>query len=83
MNDITSKSLERKREGRMVAGVCMGISVYFSLPVSAVRVAFVVTAVLPFLAFIGAIVYVVAWAVVPEEGESESIVEHLLNKGKG
>jgi phage shock protein C len=83
MDDTTSKTLERKREGRMVAGVCIGIAVYFGIPVAAVRVAFVVTAVLPFLVFIGAIVYVVAWAVVPEEGEPESIVERLVNKGKG
>jgi phage shock protein C len=81
MNDIPSKTLERKREGRMLAGVCAGLADYFGFPVAAVRVAFVVAA-LPFFAFLGALVYLVSWAVVPEEGEKESIVEQLVNKGK-
>jgi phage shock protein C len=82
MNDTASKTFDRKREGRMVAGVCAGIGAYFGFPVNAVRVVFAVAA-LPFFAFLGALVYLVAWAVVPEEGEKESIVEQLLNKGRG
>jgi hypothetical protein len=27
-------------------------------------------------------VYLVSWAVVPDEGEKESILEQLVNKGK-
>jgi phage shock protein PspC (stress-responsive transcriptional regulator) len=81
MNDITSKTLERKSEGRMLAGVCAGLADYFGFPVAAVRVVFVVAA-LPFFAFLGALVYLVSWAVVPEEGEKESILEQLVNKGK-
>ena len=30
----------------------------------------------------GALVYLVAWAVVPEEGEKQSIAESYLNKAK-
>jgi phage shock protein C len=81
MNDITSKTLDRKREGRMLAGVCAGLADYFGFPVAAVRVVFVVAA-LPFFAFLGALVYLVSWAVVPEEGEKESILEQLVNKGR-
>jgi phage shock protein PspC (stress-responsive transcriptional regulator) len=81
MNDISSKTLERKREGRMLAGVCAGLADYFGFPVAAVRVV-VVVAALPFFAFLGALVYLVSWAVVPEEGEKESILEQLVNKGK-
>jgi phage shock protein C len=81
MTDIGSKTLERKREGRMVAGVCTGLAEYFGFPVAAVRVVFVVAA-LPFFAFLGALVYLVSWAVVPEEGDKESILEHLVNQGK-
>ncbi len=43
------------------------------------RVGFAV-ATLPIFAFFGALVYVVAWAVVPDEGEKESIVEHVFNQ---
>jgi phage shock protein PspC (stress-responsive transcriptional regulator) len=81
MTDIGSKTLERRREGRMVAGVCTGLAEYFGFPVAAVRVGFVVAA-LPFFAFLGALVYLVSWAVVPDEGEKESILEQLVNKGK-
>jgi phage shock protein C len=81
MNDLTSKTLDRKREGRMLAGVCAGLADYFGFPVAAVRVVFVVAA-LPFFAFLGALVYLVSWAVVPDEGEKESILEQLVNKGR-
>ena len=81
MNDLSSKTLDRKREGRMLAGVCAGLADYFGFPVAAVRVVFVVAA-LPFFAFLGALVYLVSWAVVPDEGEKESILEHLVSKGK-
>ena len=81
MNDLSSKTLDRKREGRMLAGVCAGLADYFGFPVAAVRVVFVVAA-LPFFAFLGALVYLVSWAVVPDEGEKESILEQLVNKGK-
>jgi phage shock protein C len=81
MNNMASKTLDRKREGRLVAGVCVGIADYFGFPVAAVRVVFVVAA-LPFFAFLGALVYLVSWAVVPDEGEKESIVERLVNQGK-
>ena len=35
-----------------------------------------------FFGFMGALVYLVAWAVLPEEDEKESIVEHLVNKNR-
>jgi phage shock protein C len=77
MNDNGSKRLERKRKGRMVAGVCAGIGDYFGLDANIVRLVFVIAC---FLGFMGALVYLVAWAVLPEEGEQESIVEHVVNK---
>jgi phage shock protein PspC (stress-responsive transcriptional regulator) len=81
MNNMASKTLDRKREGRLVAGVCVGLADYFGFPVAAVRVVFVVAS-LPFFAFLGPLVYLVSWAVVPDEGEKESIVERLVSKGK-
>lgn len=79
MNDTGSKTLERKREGRMVAGVCAGIGDYFGIDVNIVRLIFAVACI---FGFMGALVYLVAWAVLPEEGEKESIVEHLVNKNR-
>ena len=79
MNDTGSKRLERKREGRMLAGVCVGLGRYFGIDPTMVRLAFAVASL--FGGF-GALVYLVAWAVVPEEGETESIVERLVNKNQ-
>jgi phage shock protein PspC (stress-responsive transcriptional regulator) len=79
MNDIGGKTLERKRDGRMLAGVCVGLGSYFGIDANIVRLAFAVAAIFGFL---GVLVYLVAWAVVPEEGEKESIVEQLVNKNQ-
>ncbi|MDA3625318.1 PspC domain-containing protein [Saccharopolyspora oryzae] len=40
-------SLERPRDGRMIAGVCRGIAHRFGWSVGLVRLAFVVSCVLP------------------------------------
>jgi phage shock protein C len=75
------KRLIRPRDGRMVAGVCAGIGEYLGVDANVVRVLFAVLAI--FSAGAGALVYLVAWAVVPEEGEKKSIAENYLNKDKG
>jgi phage shock protein PspC (stress-responsive transcriptional regulator) len=81
MNDISSKTLERRRDGRLLAGVCVGIGEYFGIDPRVIRIVFAIAA-LPFFGFLGALVYLVAWAVVPEEGEKESMVERLVNKNQ-
>lgn len=72
------KQLIRPREGRMIAGVCAGIGDYFGVDANIVRVVFAALTIFSIGA--GALVYVVAWAVVPEEGEKQSIVEGYFNK---
>jgi phage shock protein PspC (stress-responsive transcriptional regulator) len=79
MNNVTSKTLERKRDGRMLAGVCVGLGEYFGLDANLVRLAF---AMASFFGGLGVLVYVVAWAVVPEQGEKDSILEQLVNKNR-
>jgi phage shock protein C len=75
------KQLVRPRDGRMVAGVCAGIGEYLGIDANVIRVLFAALAI--FSAGVGALVYVVAWMVVPEEGEKKSIAENYLNKDKG
>ena len=72
-----AKKLYRRREGRVVAGVCAGLSAYFGIDANLVRLGFAVFTVFWGL---GALIYLVAWAVIPEEGENASIVENLINK---
>ena len=50
----------------MVAGVCAGLAAYFKVDVTLVRLAFGIST---FIYGIGALAYVIAWALVPEEGE--------------
>jgi phage shock protein PspC (stress-responsive transcriptional regulator) len=79
MSEDNGKQLVRLREGRMVAGVCAGLAAYFKVDTNLVRLLFGVFTIIWGL---GALVYVVAWAVVPEEGESDSIAEAFVNKHK-
>jgi phage shock protein C len=78
MND--RKQLIRPIEGRMIAGVCAGIGDYFGIDANIVRLVFAMLTI--FSIGVGALVYLVAWAVVPEEGEKTSIAENYLNKTK-
>lgn len=64
----------------MVAGVCAGIGQFFGIDANIVRLGFAVLTV--FSAGAAALVYLVAWMIVPEEGETASIAESYLNKKK-
>ena len=76
-NGSGGKRLLRRREGRMVAGVCVGLAAYFGIDVNLVRLAFGVFSVFYGL---GVIIYLIAWAILPEEGEGSSILESFVNK---
>jgi phage shock protein C len=69
--------LLRVKDGRMLAGVCAGLAAYFGVDVNLVRLAFGVFTVFYGL---GALIYVLAWVVLPEEGEGGSILESFVGK---
>lgn len=71
------KRLERKAEGRLLAGVCAGLADYLGVDANLVRIAFVVLGI---VYGFGALAYLLAWALMPEQGESASIVEKIINK---
>ena len=73
------KQLYRSREGRIVAGVCVGLADYFGIDVNLVRLIF---AGLTVFAGMGVLLYLVAWVIIPEQGASASIAEGLINKKK-
>ena len=60
----------------MLAGVAAGIADWFGVDVTAVRVAFVVLAV---LGGAGVPLYLAAWLLIPEEGAEYSVAEDLLH----
>ena len=76
-NGSGGKRLLRRREGRMVAGVCVGLAAYFGIDVNLVRLGFGVFSVFYGL---GVLVYLIAWAILPEEGGGNSILESFVSK---
>ena len=81
MSDVNgSKVLVRTRDGRIVAGVCSGLGQYFGIDANVIRVILAVITV--FTGGFGALAYLAAWVVIPEEGEKSSIAESLVNKNR-
>jgi phage shock protein PspC (stress-responsive transcriptional regulator) len=75
-----SKQLVRTRDGRIVAGVCSGLAEYFGIDANLIRV--IVAVLTVFTGGFGALAYLAAWVVLPEEGEKTSIAENLVNKNR-
>ena len=73
-----SKRLYRTREGRVVAGVCVGLAAYFGIDPTLVRLAF---ALFTIFGGAGVLLYLVAWIVIPEDdGDGSSIAENFVSK---
>lgn len=60
---ISRERLVRPRQGRKIAGVCLGFAEYFDLDVTLLRIVWAVC----ILCGVGAAAYVVAWIIMPEE----------------
>lgn len=58
------RRLMRPREGRKIAGVCLGFADYFDLDVTLVRIVWLVCSL---FGLFGAIAYCAAWIVMPEQ----------------
>jgi phage shock protein PspC (stress-responsive transcriptional regulator) len=65
MSDF-NKPLRRSRSNRMIAGVVGGLADWVGIDPTLARVIYVIGSIVS-AAFPGAIVYVILWAVVPEE----------------
>jgi phage shock protein PspC (stress-responsive transcriptional regulator) len=76
-NGSGGKQLLRLKSGRMVAGVCAGLAAYFKVDVNLVRLGFGVFTVFYGL---GIIAYLIAWVVLPEEGEDRSVLESFVKR---
>lgn len=65
-----TRSLVRRRDDRMLAGVASGIGAYLGVDTLLVRIAF---AVLSLVGGVGIPLYVVCWLLIPDEGTKQSI----------
>ena len=73
-----SKVLVRSRDDRMLAGVCAGVAGYFGVDVTVVRVIWAVVSVITGGA--GVLAYLVAWVLIPDDGQQSSIAEDIVSK---
>jgi phage shock protein PspC (stress-responsive transcriptional regulator) len=76
-NSSEGKRLLRPKDGRRIAGVCAGLAAYYGIDVGLVRLGFGVFTVFYGL---GILIYLIAWAVMPEEGADRSIFESMLRR---
>ncbi len=71
------RRLYRAQEGRFVGGVCAGLGRYFDINPTIYRIAFVALAL---AGGTGVLIYLAAWAVVPDEGSEESFASETLRR---
>jgi phage shock protein C len=63
---MARKRLMRPREGRAIAGVCLGFAEYFDLDVALIRLIWVLVAIFGGTGFLA---YVIVWILMPSEPE--------------
>jgi phage shock protein PspC (stress-responsive transcriptional regulator) len=74
----STTTFRRTREGKMIAGVCSGLERQFGWDVNIVRLVWAVVTV--FTGGTAALVYAIAWLLIPEEGRETSIAQDLIDK---
>jgi len=74
------RSLRRRDDTRMLGGVAGGIAQFFDVDVLYVRIGLVALAV---LGGGGVVLYVAAWALIPEEGSDISLAQRILRRARG
>jgi phage shock protein PspC (stress-responsive transcriptional regulator) len=65
-----TRRLVRSTTDRRIAGVCGGLAAYLGVDSTAMRVIWVILAIVPGAVVLGVLAYLVAWLVVPEEPRS-------------
>ena len=76
----SGKVLVRRRDNRIIAGVCSGLADYAGIDVNLLRV--IVALVTLFTAGTGVLAYAIAWIVIPDEGSKSSIAEDFINQNR-
>ena len=73
------RPLRRRDDTRMLGGVAGGTAQFFDVDVLYVRIGLVALAV---FGGGGVVLYVVAWALIPEEGSDVSIAQRVLRRSR-
>ena len=72
----TRRALTRSRTDRKVAGVCGGLGAHLGIDPVVLRIVIVV---LTLFGGSGLILYAIGWLVIPDEGETRSQIQHILD----
>jgi len=80
MQNYSTGKYARSRD-RMIAGVCSTIAKQTGIDVGLVRIITAVAAVISSGVVLA--IYLVAWAVLPMEGETTTVLDDLIDRGKG
>ncbi|HSC27775.1 MAG TPA: PspC domain-containing protein, partial [Vicinamibacterales bacterium] len=75
--EATGRLLRRRTSNRVIGGVAGGLGDYFNVDPLLIRIAFVG---LMIFGGAGAVLYLIAWLMVPAQGHDASIVESLLRR---
>lgn len=75
-----NKRFRRSDSNRLLAGVCGGIAEFIGVDTTIVRLVFVVLTV---LGFSGVFIYLLAWLIMPAEGEQRSLLEQIIRNFQG
>ena len=75
--EATGRLLRRRTSDRVIGGVAGGLGDYFNVDPLLIRIAFVG---LMIFGGAGAVLYLIAWLMVPAQGHDASIVESLLRR---
>lgn len=77
---MSNKRFQRSSDKRLLAGVCGGIAEYFGWEPNIVRIVFVALSI---FVFSGIFVYILAWLLMPAQGEQRSLLEQLIRNFQG
>jgi phage shock protein PspC (stress-responsive transcriptional regulator) len=75
-DNTTAMSFRRTRKGRLLAGVCSGLSRQFGWDVNIIRLLLAIITILT--SGTAAVFYGLAWLLIPEEGQDRSIAQRLI-----
>ena len=76
---MSSRQLSRSRSHRIVGGVAGGISDFTGIDIGMVRL---VTALIVIFTGVGAILYILAWIILPEEGSATTGLDQIIGAFK-
>jgi phage shock protein PspC (stress-responsive transcriptional regulator) len=74
----TRPPLTRSRTDRKVAGVCGGLGAYFGIDPLIIRIVIVILSI---FGGSGILLYAAGWLLIPDEGESQSTIQRLVDRG--